>query len=352
MVTVQHRRRWDELHLLGGLRAGTHREGHLYVCPCATKGQVLTFPQVTDTRDYYRTIKSIGLDLLGHDEHQINDDGEPSQSIWYQFDLASSRKSPSAGSLTGRLRIVDTWSGISNTCRNSGRSDTAELAKHIAFGLRACELRLRDCSSEYLWQNEYAVFKGTHPGGRFSNLKSFDLDLALHSLLTEMGTARDYLAHFISRFIFQDPKPVDAMAALYKRIKKRQPSNTSASQEVADEVMTICDPERAEGWMAKLTEYRNIIIHRAPLSGLSKHHFLTAERTAVGDTSLVRIFFPIPADPFTNDAVASVDALTHFLDFQRRLRGFARLIADCSGVAPTLVHITDKDIIRPEGAIT
>jgi hypothetical protein len=338
---MEQKRYWDVLYLTGGLRAGDHK-GQMAIYPSGTTGGLTLFPNVKETKLYYKAIRALGLDLIGVEQNFETAPGEPPNSIWRQFDLPQKER-------TYEFRIVDTWGGIANACNERNDKEAAELARHVAFSLRGSELKLRDCAEEYTWQNEHAVFAKIREDGPFSNLKSFDLDLALHSTLVEMGTARDYLARFISEFIFREPNPVDAMAGLYKRAKggALQCDEAPSRKRLVDELLVICDKDRPDGWMARLGRYRNIIVHHAPIGSLAERKFLVAKQIKTSSSYLVRIVFPITADPFGKENPGqNVDALERILELQRQLRGFARLVADCSGISPTLVHLTDKDIVR------
>jgi hypothetical protein len=327
----------NELHLLGGLRAGTHQDGHLILYP-TTDGKVLACKSVRDTRAYYQTFRKIGTDLIGHERHTTIAGKQP-DSLWTQFYSGKRRQ----------FEVADHWSGIAHTSHKAGNHDLATLAKHIAFTFRVSELRLRDCSREYGWQNEHAVVGKIRPNGRFWHIKSFDLDMALHSLLTDMGTARDYLGHFTSRYILREKQPCDSMAKLYERAKKNKLQVSEAgSAALIGKILQICDPTSAEGWMARLSEFRNIIMHRAPIGSIASEHYLTAKTLFGGEGQVFQIFFGIPRDPIAAANTDFVDALAHFLELFRRLREFGYLVADASGVEPTILQITDKDIVaRP-----
>lgn len=328
MITIGHRTVWNELHLLGGLRASTSTDNQMIIFP-STSGETYAFPAITDTKKYCSVIRSIGSDLIGHEEH-TKIDSDLDQPIWYLFENPN--------------RADDVWSGIGNTAREMGNEDMANLARNVAFALRTSALRLRDCSREYAWQNHYAIQRKIRPDGRFSNIKSFDLDMALHSLLADIGTARDYLAHFISRYILVDDPPVDSMAKLYNRTKKAGLTSLDLpARQLLEAVLVICDPKHPHGWMAQVSEFRNIIIHRAPLQSLSNAGaFIHAKTLNIGNKAAYQIYFGVPHNPFLRES-PQVDALTHFHWFLLRLREFAHLVAKTSEIRPTIPDIKVRD---------
>jgi hypothetical protein len=324
---------------LDGRDALKQLKGQMAVYPSGATGGIAAFPNVKDTKQYYNAIRALGLDLIGIEQNFETAQGEPPNGLWRQFE-------PTQKERKYEFRIVDTWGGIANACRECGKETAAELARHVAFSLRGSELKLRDCAREYAWQNEHAVFAKIREDGPFSNLKSFDLDLALHSTLVEMGTARDYLARFISAVIFREYNAVDAMSDLYRRAKSGALNNEEPTRKrLIDELLVICDKDHPDSWMARLGRYRNIIVHHAPIGSLAERDFLIAKRITTASTHLVRVVFPISADPLTPKSSDEVDALERVLELQRKLRDFARLVADCSGISPTLIHLTDKDIL-------
>lgn len=312
----------NELHLFGGLRAITNTRNHLTIFPTMT-GSLLECLTVTEKSAYYNFIRSIGLDLIGQEQH-IEIEPGLEQSIWQ---ICQPNRHP-------QYMSDDLWSGIANTARGAGNKDAADLAKHIAFALRTSGLRLRDCASEYAWQNDYAISQKLGENMRFSNIKSFDLYMALHSLLADMGTARDYLGHFISRFICRDAKPVDSMTRLHERAKSGKLAiNNARTNQLVDTIIAICNPKRPDGWMAHLGEYRNIIIHRAPIGSLSKRH-LQAKTLTVGEGRLYQIHFGVSRDPFSEEP-QYVDALEHFRQLLLNLLDFALNVAIASEIKPS-----------------
>jgi hypothetical protein len=327
-MLIKGQPRSDLLYLSGGIRAATHKDGYLFLFP-TTDGQSLAYPTITIANQYYKAIRSFGLDMIGHEEIP-HGDGETEYSIWHTFQ-------PHRTFLGG---ADDLWTAIANTLHADGNKDETELAKRIAFTLRIATLRLRDCAREYAWQNDYAVHQHAVANRGFGNLKTFDVGMALHSLLADMGTARDYLATFISEFILRDAKPVDSMPSLYGRVKVGSLKSSNASvQKLIDTVRTVCDRGRAEAWMARLGEFRNIVIHRSPLVNLSDSPLLQARTVQLGNSVLYQVHFGVPSDPFVEGSKQE-DALQHFRGLLLNLLEFAHDVAAASGIKPTVPHVT------------
>src|ERR1700733_2372253 len=141
-----------------------------------------------------------------------------------------------------------------------GKLDIALTAKHVAFSLRTSAIRLRDISREYVFQSRIAAREGKPNGHRFANIEIFDLFAALHSFLTEMCSARDYLAQFISRHVLNDPKHA-AMHSLYESLKK----NGTEPSSIRDLILSAYNSGKPRGWPGQPSWLRNQNVHEEPI---------------------------------------------------------------------------------------
>ncbi len=323
----------DEIHLSGGLRAATAKGGHL-VFHQSTEGRSINLIHVKSKGQYYQAAKHFGFDIIGHEAHAVNEKGV--QSIWNAFDIP-----------TERIDIADAWSGIAYSAKKVGRQTAAETGRKIAFSLRTASLRLRDCSREYGRQNEVAIRDRIKDGLRFANIEIFDLYMALHSTLVEMCSARDYLARFIASEILNLDKEIDSMAGLSKAVSSKSLLQQSKDLQLLNVIRTMCDRTTDEGWMARLSEFRNIIAHRAPINNVAEDASLTANFREIGSMQAVSIYLGIPKDPIKSMDDDFVDALSHFIELSRNLRRFARLVLESSGFQIQFPQITDADLIFP-----
>jgi hypothetical protein len=125
----------------------------------------------------------MGVRLFGADEITAHDPNLPAR-IW----------TPLLGPPLLAHSASDTWGMIKSTARMAGDDAYAGLAGNLAVGLRAAGLQLRNASDEYYKQLVAALASGRGVGLRFKNIPMIDLHLAFHSALSEMTSARDYLA--------------------------------------------------------------------------------------------------------------------------------------------------------------
>lgn len=319
----------DELHLLGGLRAGTSK-GQLIVFPTRENKRIF-FKAVTKTGHYLGALEQVGLEFIGHEQHTSIDNW--THSHWFQFDPNSKG-----------LDSPELWGAVAHSAAMSGDQSHEILARKVSFALRASGLKLRDCSREYGVQNQYAVEKKIKPNLPYSNMEVFDLYVSLHSLLVEMCTVRDYLAQFISTVILKHDSPVDSMAKLLHKLKKE--GKPIDKIELVDTIFAICDRSHKNGWMARLGEYRNIIAHRAPIDQLTEASSLSANLFQIFDFELLQIYLGIPIDPIESIDSNYVDALSHFRSLMLLLREFARRVATESGIEPKIFTITDEHLAK------
>jgi hypothetical protein len=231
---------------------------------------------------------------------------------------------------------ADIWSGIAWAAEEKGDMDLGKIARNITFSLRTSVIRLRDISCEYARQNLYAVLNKKPPGSRFMNVETFDFYVALHSFLAEMCSARDYLAQFIGKYILGGDGT--RMSRLYRRLKQNP-----SSHPVGKLVLSICDRDK-DGWMSRLGRFRDMTIHEAPIRNVARSKFLAVKGIDARKTTLLKIYFGIPKDPFLASTGTDIDALVHFRELALRMLRFARSIAASSPVECRTAEIRAEDL--------
>ena len=317
----------DELHLLGGLRAWTDPSSQLVVQP-TSDGKSFKFP-ATNASMYVDTFRKIGTDLIGWERISLASDHQ--SSMWHVSD-------PNQGEAGPLALPADQWSAISHAARRKGQIQLAETARNISFSLQTSSLRLRDISREYGRQNLIAVRSGYKEGTRFSNVETFELFMARHSFLVEMGSLRDYLARFISTSVLPGLR-TDSMWKLCKKLRRVAPSHP-----VGREVLRICDERRPDGWMARLGRFRDVIVHETPIRSIGPSTRLTVKASLVGEHTFLLMDLGIPSDPVDRTNKSYVDALTHFRVMIVDMLQFARFIAASSPVPPEIPQFEERDL--------
>jgi hypothetical protein len=123
--------------------------------------------------------------------------------------------------------------------------------------------RLRDVALLLNEQLGWAISSQRESGSRYSNIAIHDLYLAIHSLLAEMCSARDYLCQLSARRVMAKDS-VDNMARLQSWLSKA--ANAAAREDpLVKLIRDAAGSESNPGWLAKLSDLRNRIMHRQPL---------------------------------------------------------------------------------------
>lgn len=212
----------------------------------------------------------------------------------------------------------DSWGMIASSSRQAGDDSYANVARNLSVSLWAAGLQLRNASDEYHKQLFAALASGRKVGARFSNMRVIDLQLALHAALVDMSSARDYLAQVAARRV-NAPSKIDALSRLVGWLKK--PANAAAKRDVlVAHLLAASDPTTTDPWLADITDYRNLFVHREHIgAGKAANRLVLQERQSpVG--AVRTITMPMQIRP---GAQVTRDALTRFFDLYRKLCGLA-----------------------------
>jgi hypothetical protein len=109
-------------------------------------------------------------------------------------------------------------------------------------------------------------------------------------------------------------------------------------------ILSICDEDRPDGWMAQLSRYRNLVVHRAPITSISEKRFLTVKHIGVGTYELKKVYLGIPKDPVNGTTKDYVDALPRLRDLLVKLLQFAEVVAKASPIRPSIPHIDMREL--------
>jgi hypothetical protein len=222
----------------------------------------------------------------------------------------------------------DTWGMISSQARIADDRDYGKLASNVAVSLRAAGLQLRNASDEYHKQLLAALTSGQGVNRRFQNIATDDLHLAFHSVLTEMASARDYLAQVAARRV-RAPDKIDALSRLKSWAEK--PINVATqSDTLVARLLEVSDPKGPDPWLADITEYRNLFLHREHIGAMAKWLVIEERKSPIGPVHT--IMMAIKAKPGTETIC---DALVRFVDLYARLCRLADLAATLAPYAAT-----------------
>jgi hypothetical protein len=309
-----------ELHFTGGIRAYKSSEGW-DIGPLLRESGICAAGKVPDGQ-IGNLGSAAGLTLFGGDEISGIDTPLPSR-VWTPL-LGPPRLAQTAS---------DTWGMISSQARLAGDNNYGGLASNIAVSLRAAGLQLRNASDEYHKQLLAALKSGQAVNKRFRNIPMEDLHLTVHSIVTEMGSARDYLAQVAARRVGA-PANTDALARLKDWVKKSV--NAAARNDVLVEpLLEASDPEGVDPWLDDITKYRKLFLHHEPIGTTARWLVLEERESSVG--SVRTIMMAINMRP---GADTICDALVRFVDLYARLcrlADFAATLAPYIAAPPAFV---------------
>lgn len=312
-----------ELHITGGIRAGWASDRMWRWEPALIDGELRSLqPQsinrIADLAD------AIGGTLFGGDE--ITGIGTSLLSrVWTPLD----------GPNSGKPEPAVIWRAISGNASDAGDQRYAVLASHIAFSLNAAGIRLRDASDHYRDQLLAAIENGRKPGDCFSNVPMFDIHIAFHSVLSELASARDYLASTLA-YRLGAPEKIDALNRFHEWLSAESRAAMRNEPIVAD-VLAAYATNSPDPWLHELTQYRNLFLHRKPLGSSGAAKWLRFDHRYHEDLTIPIIQMPLGEE---DPSAPGQDALMRFIGLYRKmvaLLSIAAASAPYSSVFPSFV---------------
>lgn len=294
--------------------------------PILRDGHVRQLGPIPDER-MCEVAAQVGIKVLGTSEITLDDPHLPSH-IW----------KPSIEPASARFTPADRWGLISNNARIAGDDTYAELARYVEVSLRAAGIRLRDAADQYHRQLVAGLHRGQGVDLRFKNVSQQDLHVAFHSLLAELGAARDYLASIVARELDGINTSIDSLAKLVAWTKKQANAGARQHALVAPLLEGVAE-EATDRWMYELTDYRNTFLHREPLGARNNDNWLLITTVSTSFGTVHRLRFNLPRRRETDD---STDALDKFAHIYGRMQGVADFLADNARFPDTPLTFTSE----------
>lgn len=314
-----------ELHISGGIRACLQGDKTWSLFPVLRDG-LQTQLNPIPINGIAALANEVGETLFGGDE-QSDVDKQLISRIWTPLD----------GPKGTELQPADLWSCIASNAHEAGDDGYAVLARHIAFSIHAAGIRLRDASDGFQAQLFAAIEAGRKTGERYTNIPVADIHLAFHSVLSELASARDYIATALASRLGA-PARIDALNRFVDWLEAASRSH-HREEPVVKEMLEALDTSAVQPWLHMLTEYRNTFLHRRPLGSQKSSQFLIYSIREKNEIQYPKIELPLG----DNDAFApGVDALKHFIDIYRQMTIFARLAAEHAPYDASPQHFTIK----------
>jgi len=279
------------VHLIGGLRA-INKTGAKVVIPMGSN-DLVQLPSIRQYHDLQKSLISLGFKIVGIDYYETSQQAQGYYPpTWYP-------------NVNSSLNTEDQWRQLGYAAFKAGNVELMDISSRIAFEVRACNSRLRKLSEAYsveLWsiceQKEFSP-------GKFETLNSFSIYLETHALLRELCTLRDYLAEFVGNFLLKSFLNTEKRIRLMNVLRKEIVKANITDNFIASELCEITNEEE-DGWLAKLSAYRDLVVHYVPLGQATRKQFII-KRFLPGSSleNLPSIYFPIPSEPFLIKKVRS-----------------------------------------------
>jgi hypothetical protein len=277
-------------HLLGGLRAVNEPGSEVVIVPNTIHNKVASF-NMPSYHAFKAVLSNLKLALVGIDYYSSTEEIEgifPPE--WYSCSRIRSETDP-------RNDSVRSWRNVTFYAHTKQDYCLADIAGRIAFELEACETQLRDLSESYHRELHGLCKRGKFEAGKeFKSLNSFNIYIAVHSFLVESCSLRDYIAEFMRLYVFKKyrDEAVSTMASLRKKILKNEHEHDAFAKELYE----ATDPDSVDGWLAKLGDYRDLVVHSVPLEQARTRSFFVQKLSNIGDDKfLPSIALPLPDNP-------------------------------------------------------
>ncbi len=312
------------VHLIGGCRAINDHDSIVRFFPKTMEGKEWQF-EISAYSAIYRNLESLGFFIVGVDfySHILEVEGSvpPNWRSYYRTGKTS----------WATEEASQKWRNIGHAGFKKKDGMLWDTASRIGHQLRVCDWRLREISEAYsnqlaarLKQNDFKI--GTRYEDGFTRLTY----LSLQSFLVDACILRDYLAEFAAEYIYKPiidlkNQRITTMGAVKQKILKKIPDPDNLTKELQ---MATDD----KGWLTLLGNYRDLVMHSAPLTQAKAKLFSVCDHLRVADDAHMPILrCPIPESPARILSARSTGE--HFSNFENQFNSFAKAAAgDVSAV--------------------
>jgi hypothetical protein len=278
----------EEVHFSGGLKGTSTSLGWaLFPVSGDKESDAIVFKESKDHLAF--ATKECGLRYLGACIKYVSGANSPSMDVW-EFGA----RDPQNG-----LGAADSWSTIGYQAAKAGDTRYADAASYVCANLRAAGLRLRDISNGYHDQLNWALAEKRAPGTWFSNGALQDVYADFHSLASELSSARDHIA-MIAAMHVGAPDRIESLSRLEEWIER--PVNQShAANPMVHALLDALGSKAAPGWLRRMGDLRNEMLHRTPMSANRSVAGLVLEQvqTSLGMVSKIRLAEPLSKTPLS-----------------------------------------------------
>ncbi|WP_139306129.1 hypothetical protein [Methylomonas sp. LWB] len=346
------------VHLKGGLRCVNEASPKCELYPTSqNQSFIFNTPQY---KQLYRSIESLNQEIIGiefiDNSYQAKGADVPE---WRAYNKSCSDrwKNEKAATL---------WGDIGNSAYTIKDGRLWDLSNRISHQLRVCGWRVKELSDTYHDQLVAVLERENYAKEvKFTDSFTWLCYLSIQTFLVDACILRDYLAEFIAAHIvdyYTHNQHITSMSALLKSIKK-----VSIEDMLISELLSITSEN---GWLKALGEYRDLVVHSAPIARAEKILFANYRLIEFCNKKIPIIECPIPQNPsrafkarhnrslfedfdelirtlagLTGESNISVDGLNYCHSMLGSLSSFAYKVGLRSRVEPAIKTISNSDVI-------
>lgn len=276
------------IHLSRGLRAHHYAANWIQLEPHALDGSELVLP-VAEYKVAYAALRGAALDIVGVDFYTALE--QTNRCMLPDWRSYTRHK----GTSWLCAEQGDHWSKLAHGAIREGSGRLWDVASRISNQVRVCEWRLRQLSEAY-YEQLVAVVRsarfragvGIHDGFTWLGY------LSLQSFLVDACVLRDYLAEYRALILPPDLQP-ESRTRSFASLRENYLTKAPLSLDV-DKAMS--GASETGGWLHALSNYRNLVVHYAPLASAKNDLCCYCEyQLLTNGADLPAIKFPIPENP-------------------------------------------------------
>jgi len=278
------------IHLKGGGRAINNAGPSVIVHPQTIDRKELKL-QLKTYGSIYSNLEVLGFDIIGTDfyAHVSETEGNaPPQ--WKPFHRQDETVWPTT-------EVTRLWRQIAHASFKRKKGFLWDISSRIAHQLRVVAWRLREISEIYRIQLRSRINRGDYEEGiMFEDRNTWFIYNALQTFLVDACILRDYIAEFAGNVIFSNrynlkTQAITGISGLIKNVLDKVPEPDA----LINQFKVATDNG---GWIKTLGDYRNLIIHSAPLAYAEKKLFAICDSFNIEQNKkFPAIRCPIPDDP-------------------------------------------------------
>lgn len=275
-------------HLQGGCRAHHNTPGWLRLEPHAVDVSEQRLPN-TRYELAISDLQQAGLNVIGADFYTDRE-----QCVGIRLpDWRARLSKTTSGWLCAEQS--DLWSHIAYAAVKQANGPLWDVASRISYQLRVCDWRVRQLSEAYYSQLHAIIGSGRFKAGTcLSDGFTWLGYLAFQSFLLDSCVLRDYLAEYRALILDSSIK-LTARVSDFAMLKNVYLDKITLALE-ADKALALAANE--DGWLFKLTGYRNLVVHYAPIASAGNDLYTYCYLVRLPSAAeLPAIKFPIPSDP-------------------------------------------------------